>query len=188
MSGFATHRAGAFVLGLAFAAGLLVQNAHAAANAYMQIPGILGKSTDSKHSGWIEVSSFQWGVGRAATVGSATSGAGAGRASMGDIKITKTVDSASPKLTLACANGQHFKSVVIEEVVSGGRIEVITLQDVLISSVNNAGAGGYMPTETITLNFAKSMIAYRSDTTPRMNAMPMMQHPMAAPATQPTRY
>ncbi len=186
MSGFATYRAGAFVFGLAFAAGLLAQNAHAAMNAYLQIPGIQGKSMDSKHPGWIEVSSFQWGVGRTATIGSATGGAGSGRASMGDITITKTVDSASPKLTLACANGQHFKSIVIEEASPGGRFMVITLQDVLISSVKSASTGGdIVPMETVTFNFAKSTTSWSPAVTQRTNAIPTMQHPTAMPAPPP---
>lgn len=191
MSGFATHRAGAFVLGLAFAAGLLAQNAHAAMNAYMQIPGIPGESTDSKHRGWIEISSFQWGVGGASTnsysstyMRSATSGAG--KVSVQDIKITKTVDAASPKLMLAESVGTHFKNVVIEQPASDGRFMVITLQDVLISSVKSAGKGGdIVPMEEVSLNFAKSTTSWSPAATQRVNTIPMLPHQTVMPATQP---
>ena len=183
MSGFAPHRVVMFILGAALATGLLAQNALAARNAYLQIPGIAGQSTDSKHPGWIEIQSFQWGVGRGTTMGSATGRAGAGRSSVGEIQITKTVDSASPKLFQAAATGKHFQTAVIEQAGSGGRSMTITLQDVFVSSVQNAGAGGGdIPTESITLQFARSSTQYANSsmgTMQRMETAPMMRSQVA---------
>jgi type VI secretion system secreted protein Hcp len=173
MSVLAPHRAILFVLGLAFAAGLCVQDANAAFDTYLKFEGVRGESREAAHQGWIEVSSFQFGTSRGTTIGSATGGAGAGKVSVQDIHITKTVDSTSPLLMQACASGKHFPTVVLEHTLPGGRTEKIILQDVLISSAQKAGAGGEEnPTESITLNFAKISISY-SNAKERTNAMPM---------------
>jgi type VI secretion system secreted protein Hcp len=172
MIGFAPHRALVFTLGLALGSALLAQNASAAMNAYLKLEGVPGESRQAGHSGSIEVLSWSWGASRA-SIGSATGGAGAGKVSVQDIHITKTVDSTSPLLMQACASGKHFPTVVLEQTLPGGRSEKIILQDVLISSAQKAGTGGEEnPTESITLNFAKISISY-SNAIERTNAMPM---------------
>jgi len=176
MIGFVKRHVGAIVLGAAVVAGagFMTQNALAALNAYMQFGDINGESHDSAHMGWIEIDSFQWGVGRGSAMGSAASGAGAGRTSINEITIMKHEDVSSPKLQEACATGKHFPKVVIETERAGGQIMRVTLEDVIVSAVHMS-SGGDRPTETVTLSFARSMTQYVQPSMQRMNAMPMMQ-------------
>ena len=174
MSGFAPHRAILYVLSLAFTAGLFAQDANAAIDAYLKFEGIQGESRETAHQGWIEVSSFQWGVGRSASMGSATGGAG--KVSVSEIHITKTVDGTSPLLMRACASGQYFKNAVLEVRAHGGRNETITLENVLISSVQS-GRDGEVPTESITLNFEKSTISYSPASMEHMQTAPRAVRP-----------
>jgi type VI secretion system secreted protein Hcp len=95
----------------------------------------------------IQIESFSWGMGQAAST-AAGSGGGAGKVRMQDLKITKKVDSASPKLFSACASGQHFTTLTLAK---GGTTTVF--DDVMI--VNVQTAGGNPPLETLTLSYAK---------------------------------
>jgi type VI secretion system secreted protein Hcp len=129
--------------------------AFAAVDYFLKLDGIPGVSKDQ--AGAIDVLSWSWGVSQSASIGSATGGAGAGKASPSSIVITKTTDSASPLLFKACANGQHIRTAVLTVRKSGGQqgYMTITLSDVLISSVTAGPKGSEVPTESITLNFTK---------------------------------
>jgi hypothetical protein len=77
-----------------------------------------------------------------------------------DLVLTKKVDKASPALFKFCATGKHFPTVTITARKAGkGQQEYlkITMQDVIISSAQNApsGGGGKQPQEHLTLNFSK---------------------------------
>ena len=77
---------------------------------FMKIDGIKGESGDSKHKDEIDVLSGSWGEtqqGASASGG----GGGAGKVAMQDFHFTKRVDKASAPLLLACASGQHIKTV-----------------------------------------------------------------------------
>ena len=89
-------------------------------------------------------------------------GGGAGKVSVHDLSITKEVDKASPKLSLACATGTHFKKVTITLRKAGKTYLTYNLTDVLISSVQVSGSGGgqAVPLESISLNFTKIALQY----------------------------
>jgi hypothetical protein len=93
----------------------------------------------------------------AVSLAEASGGGGAGKVGFHDISITKEVDKASPKLYQACASGKHLKKVTIELQKSGKTYLTYDLTDVLVTSVQVAGAGsgGSVPLEHITLNFGK---------------------------------
>jgi len=132
------------------------------AGEFLRLDGIGGSSTDKSHTGWIEVSSFQWGVGRADTsaIGSATGGAGAGKVTIHDIRITKTLDSASPLLFRAAAAGGHLKTAQLDFVRADKSVVYqIKLTDVVISSYSKS-SGGDRPTESLTLTFTKIEVTY----------------------------
>ena len=77
-----------------------------AVDMFLKLDGIDGDSTHEQHKDEIEILSFSWGLttGRSA-VGA---GIGAGRVQNHDITFVSHTDSASPKLMLACASGQHI--------------------------------------------------------------------------------
>jgi len=132
-------------------------------DAFLKIDGITGESTDDKHKDWIEVLSYSWGASQPAS-GSASSSGGASheRANFQDFSIVKTLDMATPKLALACAGGQHVKSVILELCRAGGdkvKYMEYKLTNCIISSISNGGGGGE-PSESLSFNYGKVELTY----------------------------
>src|SRR3954451_14697855 len=104
----------------------IAPSAHAATDYFMRIdpgPGdtqITGESTDAQYKGWTQIKSFSWGVENPATIGSQTGGAGAGKAKFNELEIEKDVDSTSPQIFQALAQGQHFNGIEIIARKAGG--------------------------------------------------------------------
>jgi len=137
----------------------------ASCDVFLKIGTIDGESTDSKHKGWVEVSSFNMGVAQKSTgsrsVGSAAAG---GRADFSDFTITKRADKASPKLILSCAKGEHIASVSVELCrATGDKTKFLEykMSDVLVTNVTMSNdASADLPTETIAFNFSKLETTY----------------------------
>ena len=138
----------------------LVPQADAATVDYfLKIDGVDGESTDSKHKNWIDIDSYSFGATQTASSGG---GGGAGKVKISDIMLTKTIDKASPKLFLATATGEHLKKVELVLVKSGQEYMKWTFTDVMVSSYQVGGSGDVVPTDQISLNFAKVEFEYRS--------------------------
>jgi type VI secretion system secreted protein Hcp len=129
---------------------------------YMSYDGIPGDVTSSGHEKWIEVNSFQWGVGRGIDN---SSGSGSDREgsvpSVSEIVVTKVTDGASTNLMragLGLAPAGEGKTVTIDFVkTDAGKPEVyleFTLTNCLISGWS-LSSGGDRPTESVSLNFTK---------------------------------
>jgi type VI secretion system secreted protein Hcp len=131
----------------------------------LEIDGIKGESSDSKHKDTIEVSSFSWGCTNSGSHASG-GGGGAGKASFQDIHFTTSVNKSSPKLMLACATGEHIKKAVLF-VRKAGRDQheyyTVTLSDLLVSSYQSGGheGGDAVPTDQFSLNFSKVEFEYK---------------------------
>lgn len=169
MSGFVSRRASTFIIGLMvlIGFGLVARSANAAVDAFLQIEGVRGESKDDKHKDWIQVESFSWGTNRASSMGTAASGAGAGKVALHEFTITKLVDAASPKLAQFMSTGQHIPKMVLDV---GGRI--YTFEDAAITSVRMEGEK-----EVVTIRYAGVTTAPGA-THPMENMnSPMMQRP-----------
>jgi type VI secretion system secreted protein Hcp len=132
---------------------------------FLKLDGIEGESQDSKHKGEIDIQSFSFGASQSGTFASG-GGGGAGKVAFQDIHFTHKVDKSSPKLMLACANGQHIKSGIVTCRKAGtGQQEYLklTISDVLVSStqVGGSSAGDLLPTDQFSLNFAKIEFSYQ---------------------------
>jgi len=128
-------------------------------DAFLQIEGIPGESTDEKHKDWIEILSYSHGVSQSGA-GSRSSGGAAtsGRCNHQDFSIVKTLDKASPDLNLICCNGKHIKKMTLELCRATGDKQPYMdylFEDVIISSVSIGGGGGGIPTESVTFNYGK---------------------------------
>ena len=119
---------------------------------------IKGDVTSISHPQWIEINSFQWGVGR--TISAPTGGYGVRQASAPSVSenvITKPQDSSSVGL-LREAFGGTGKTVIIDFVKTDLGKEFTYLEykldNVLVSSYS-VSSGGDRPSESISLSFTK---------------------------------
>jgi type VI secretion system secreted protein Hcp len=125
---------------------------------YMQYGGIQGESVPGLPGhGWIEISSFQWGVGRG--ISSPTGGSAdreSSTPSVSEIVVTKDTDSSSPNLFQHCLGGKRLRvSIVFANATKpGGPRHKLDLNDALIADIHpcamRSGRG-----EKLTINFSE---------------------------------
>jgi type VI secretion system secreted protein Hcp len=132
---------------------------------FIKFDGIKGESTDSKHKGEIDVESWSWGETQSAP-GGPGGGGGAGKVAIQDFHFMMRLNSASPGLMRACATGKHIKTAVLTGRKAGkSQLEYLTFKfhDVLVSSFQTGGSeqSEDVPTDQVSLNFAKIEVAYR---------------------------
>lgn len=130
---------------------------------YMKYADIKGDVTEKGHKDWIELSSFQWGVGRG--VSTPTGGAKnreASAPSVSEIVVTKLADKATPDLAKEALQGKG-KEVEISfcKTEAGVLKEFMNykLTNTLISGFSTSSGGGD-PTESLSLNFTKVEFSY----------------------------
>lgn len=136
-----------------------------AVDMFLNIEGeIQGESQDGTHKDEIDVLAWSWGLSSSGSFHMG-GGGGSGKASFQDLSITKWVDRSSPTLALYAANGDHFKEAKLVVRKAGKNpLEyiIMTMNDVLVSSVSTGGSGGEdRLTENITLNFRKVKYHYK---------------------------
>ncbi|MPY87886.1 MAG: type VI secretion system tube protein Hcp [Luteitalea sp.] len=131
---------------------------------FLKIDGVEAESTDSKHKGEIDLESWSWGATNSGSAGRA-GGAGAGKVQPQDFSFVKKLDKSSAKLFMACNTGEHCKSAVLTARKAGGDQQEyykMTMEECLVSSYQIGGSGGdVVPTEQVTLNFAKLEVSYK---------------------------
>ncbi len=138
-----------------------------AVDMFIKIGALKGESADSVHKGEIDVLAWSWGLSNS---GSAHfgAGAGAGKVNVQDLSFTKWIDQSSPELLLAGCNGKHFPEAKLTVRKAGENpLEylIISMQDVMVTSVSTGGSGGEdRLTENVTLNFAKVKVDYTEQT------------------------
>ncbi len=130
---------------------------------YMQLKiegsEVKGESGDDKHPEWIEIESFSSGIVQPATTAAGLGGSKPeGRSIHSDIVVTKTLDSSSPKLALACAMGKRVDEATFEFCRATGKEHVTYLKIVVkngfISSYTASGSGQY-PSESLAIAFTE---------------------------------
>jgi type VI secretion system secreted protein Hcp len=130
---------------------------------FLKIDGIEGESASDKHKGEIEILSYSWGVSQQQDSSSAGGGADAGKATFQEISFVKNLDKSSPLLFVKTATGEHIKEVVLTGELAGKKGQKfleIKMTDVLISSYQQSGSDGGVPTDSFSLNFAKIEFKY----------------------------
>lgn len=132
-----------------------------ASDYFLEIDGIKGESKDDKHKETIQIESFSWGLSNPGSFASG-GGGGTGKASYQDLHCSTGVGKASPLLAKACGTGQHIKKAQLFVRKAGGKQEdfyKVIMEDVLVSSYQG-GAGGDLPTDQFSLNYAKIEFDY----------------------------
>jgi type VI secretion system secreted protein Hcp len=141
----------------------------AAIDYFIKLDGIEGESTDSKHKNEIDVESWSWG----ATHSGGTrpgGGAGAGKVSVQDFHFVMRLNKASVGLARACVTGRHIKEATLSARKAGkGQQDHLTYKfyDILVSSYQTGAdeETDVLPTDAVSLNFAKIEVAYRPQKT-----------------------
>ncbi len=125
---------------------------------YVKYEGIDGEATHDTHKKWLDVSSLQWGMGRAITTkAGAVTNREASEPSVSEITITKLMDSSSPKFFVESCTGAAGKKVEIHLVTTGSpgnTYAQYTLTNALVSSYSMS-SGGDRPSESVSISFTK---------------------------------
>jgi type VI secretion system secreted protein Hcp len=133
---------------------------------FLKIKGIEGESGDQKHKNEIELESWSWGETNSGSHASGAGG-GAGKVMMQDFHFVMKVNKASPKLMLACANGEHIPEALLTCRKAGKdqqEFYTVKMSDLLVASFQTGGSshGDVVPVEQISLNFAKIEFEYKA--------------------------
>jgi type VI protein secretion system component Hcp len=117
-----------------------------------------------------DVQGFTFGVENPTTIGSATGGAGAGKAKFGEFTITKTTDSATPAFFKNCVTGTHYKDVLIVMRKAGGDPSSagkpflsFHFDTVFTTKIDWSGPGDEGPEESISFNFERVEVTAEGD-------------------------
>ena len=109
-----------------------------------------------------DVLSYSWGASNNASF--ASTGLTSGRAQFENLQITKKVDIASPNFGKAVAMGSHYPSATLT-LYSGSEkptaYMIYKMTDVLITGVQHGGSANDMPTEQVSLNYAKLEVTHK---------------------------
>lgn len=137
-----------------------------AVDMFIKLGDIKGESKDKTHADEIDVLSWSWGMSQNGNMHLGTGG-GAGKVNVQDLTLTKYLDKATPNLMMACSSGKHFPEAKLTVRKAGGSAQVeyliITLKEVLVSSVSTGGSGGEdRLIETVSLNFAQVLVDYQA--------------------------
>jgi type VI protein secretion system component Hcp len=135
---------------------------------FIKIDGVNGDTTVNGTSGWLSVDGFDWELKNSSTVGSATGGAGAGKASFSPLTIDIHSLAGLATLFKDAATGGHIKSaeLVGVETVKGKSLEVykVDLTQLQVSSLQQDPGSKGVET-TLGLGFGQIKITDQPPTT-----------------------
>jgi type VI secretion system secreted protein Hcp len=134
-----------------------------AIDTHIKFDGVEGEATHADHKGEIEVLSWSWGLSNHG--GIAGGGSGKGRAEPGEVSFLHLYDKASPILAKKCAQGVHFKDVVITSRKSGeGQKDFfkVTMKEVFISSTQISASSGGEITESVSMSYGSIDFSYKA--------------------------
>jgi type VI secretion system secreted protein Hcp len=125
----------------------------------MNWDGVPGDVTTKGFEKWIEITSFQWGVGRG--VGSAMSGQASRESSIpsiSEVVVTKRMDGSSPGLWTDAVAGELNTTVKLAfTTTTKGETTQFLKYELTNTGLSgySVSSGGDMPTESLSLNFTK---------------------------------
>lgn len=132
---------------------------------FWKLGDIKGEFRDSMHKEEIDIQTFQWGMSQSGSMHQG-GGGGAGKVSIGNLSLSKSLDKSSPNLMMACSSGKHYQEATLTVRKAGGSVPVeymiITLKEVMIASYQtDAGNSDESVKENIALNFATVEVSYQ---------------------------
>ena len=134
-------------LGALLVAGALAAAASAVADElFLRLEGFQGDSIDARHKGEIDILSFSQSNTGPFAQSATGAGGSAGKTTCGPVRVTKYLDRSSPRLMLYALNAQHIPKATISfrkaGSKDGGDYYRVTLDDVVVTDVQQTGEGG----------------------------------------------
>jgi len=130
---------------------------------FLKLATVDGESTDSVHSGEIDLLSWSFAAHQTGTSNTG-GGAGAGRVAIQDLTLTKKVDKSSPTLFALCCSGAHLDDGTLTVRKAGGEaLEylIIKMEHILITGCQTTGSDGQdQLVEQVSLNFKRVGLKY----------------------------
>lgn len=128
---------------------------------YMKFGSVVGQVTTDGFKDWIELHSFQFGIGRGVSSGAGGARRESSNPSISEISVTKLNDKSSSKLYEDAVAGSFDTKVEIK-MTSTTKNKVDTFMTYELSECGISGfsvsSGGDNPSESLSLNFTKIMI------------------------------
>ena len=126
---------------------------------FLKYGDLKGETTQLTHKDWIEIHSFQFGVGRGISSGvGGGSKREASAPSVSEITMTKTFDLSSPLLLKEAVGGKAVTAKIeLTQTDNSGKhvsFQKYILTNTLISGYS-ISSGGDRPSESVSLNFTK---------------------------------
>jgi type VI secretion system secreted protein Hcp len=117
-----------------------------------------------------EVSDFDFDVQNAISLGSATGGAGTGKAALGQLVIHRAVDKLSPALLGVSATGEHFAAIQLylrhpnpaAGAAASAPFLAYEFQTVYITKIEWSAGGGADLTEEVTFVYGALAVAFQA--------------------------
>ena len=132
--------------GLLFAGTLAAAAAAAADELFLKLDGVQGDSRDARHKDEIDILSYSASMAGPFAPSASGTAPATGKAVCGPVRIMKYLDRASPRLMLYAARGDHIPRATISfrkaGSKSGNDYYRVTLDDVLVTDVQQTGQGG----------------------------------------------
>lgn len=128
-----------------------------------------GETMDKAFTGAIEIAEFGFGMENQTTIGSASGGAGAGKATFKEFTIKKNVDSVTPALIKALCMGSHFgdawlyiRKAGASPATAGQAYLTVRMKMVFVTNIEFAGSSGDdLPGETVTFKYGAIDFSYK---------------------------
>ncbi|HEY1847928.1 MAG TPA: type VI secretion system tube protein Hcp [Opitutaceae bacterium] len=140
-------------------------------DAFLQIPGVSGESTDAQHKGWIELQEYAFGFEMAVNDTRSDSGSPAtGRVKVNEFTAKKKIDAASAPLMLLVASGKLFDAtkssddIVVELFRATGTKELyatIKLKGGIFTKLDISGSGDELPSEDLAISAGEFDFCYQ---------------------------
>lgn len=131
---------------------------------FLLLDGIKGEATDEAHKEEINVLNYGWGMHNPTAVHSGA-GTAAGKVSVSDLVVSKSMDKASPALTEHCCLGKVIpKGTLTVQRAGEDKVQalVIELEHIFVTAIDGSDSAdsGMLPMENVTLSFKKFVYKY----------------------------
>jgi type VI secretion system secreted protein Hcp len=132
---------------------------------FLKLGDIKGESKDSVHKEEIDIQTLNWSMAQSGSMHQG-GGGGAGKVSISNLSMTKSLDKSSPNLMMACSSGKHYPEATLIVRKAGGSSPVeymiIKLKEVMVASYQtDAGNSDETLKESVSLNFGTVEISYQ---------------------------